>query len=1001
MKKIKSSLLILLLLIGMQSYYAQYCIPTYSSLCSSGDYINNFSFNTIVNNSSGCNGNPNNYIFYSALSTVVNPGNSYSISMQSGPAWGQGFGVWIDYNIDGDFSDPGEFVYSSPGSGTGVFSGMVTIPSWATTGSTRLRVRCAYATVPTATDICTNFFYGETEDYVVIINAPTPMVYNNAETIQITDIVTRGTTHAPVIGIKINTTGSLSPFNLTKIKLNTLGTTSVSDIANAKLWYTGNTPTFSATTQFGSTIAAPSGVMYFTGSQVLTGGPNYFWLTYDVLPTATMGNVIDATCDSLYISAAPFGAVPSPTAPTGSRLIDYCVSGSTTTGGFWEAYISGVQLGTTTLSSGTPNNKYIFYPTPVAPIEINVNTPITINTAFVNWGINYNVGVWIDYNKDGNFAPTEQVFTGSGTSGTPITGNILLPTSASTGNTRMRVVYAYAYGTMPTPLPCGTYDEGETEDYTVNIQPYTNLKAISILAPASTIAFVGYNNPVTVRFSNIGDVAITNPTLSLKSSTAPLVSEVYSGTINPGQTIDYTFTGYYVPTALGPDQLLVWVKGAGDNTPTDDTVKKNLIIKRADLKAEALLSPVPTVVLENDLVTVKFVVRNLSNEALSGFTLRYKVGSAPAVSATYSGTLAANDSIHFTFPTPYLASTVGILPFKIWTDLSADQDRTNDTISTTLRVDRIDMKMAMIINPTASMVPGASVPVKVAIVNVGTRAVNNPQLCYKLNTNAPVVEVATPLGTINPGDSIIYTYTTTLNIGTGPFSLKTYINTPNDVRKFNDTLVLNGNASTSSILIDARAESIVIPTFVTAGTPTNLTIKIRNLGLTAISNVQVSFRESPSGSPVVENFTGTIAPGGSANYTFTASYTPSSNTPTICIRTINPNGNPDANPSNDSTCVQFAPNSLQEGLFGQGNIQIYPNPVLDNLNISLNITESMDINMALIDLKGNTAWQQVYRYGAGTYTENIPVSHLPAGIYLLKLTNGTNIYTHRVMISKE
>jgi hypothetical protein len=1001
MSKIKISFLFLFLFLGMGRYFAQYCTPTYSSLCSSADYIENFSFNTIVNNMSGCNGNPNNYIFYSSLSTTVNPGNSYAISMQSGAFWGQGFGVWIDYNIDGDFADPGEFVYSSPTSGTGVFSGMVTIPGSATTGTTRLRVRCAYATVPTATDICTNFFYGETEDYVVVISSPTPMVYNNAETIQITNIVTRGTTNAPVIGIKVNTTGSLSPFNLTKMKLNTLGTTNVADIANAKLWYTGNTPAFSATTQFGSTIASPSGTMNFTGTQTLTGGPNYFWLTYDVLPGATMGNVIDATCDSLYISATPFGAVPTPTAPAGSRLIDYCVSGSTATGGFWEAYISGVQVGTTTLSSGTFNNKYIFYPTPVAPLEVNVNTPFTINTAYVNFGIDYNVGIWIDYDKDGNFSMTEQAFMGMGVSGTPITGNIMVPITASLGATRMRIVYAFAYGTMPTPMPCGTYDEGETEDYTVNIQPFTNLKAVSLIAPATTTAFIGYNNPVTVKIKNTGAVAVTNPTVALKSASAPLVSETYTGTINAGDSINYTFTGYYVPTVLGPEILKVWVKAVGDNTPIDDTVTKAMVIKRADLKAEVLLNPVPSVVLENDVVPIKFVVRNLSNEALSGFTLRYKVGASPAVSAVYSGTLASMDSIHFTFPTPYLASTVGVLPFKIWTDLSADQDRGNDTIKTTLQVDRVDMKMATIINPVPVMTPGASVPVKVAIVNVGTRAVTNPQLCYQFNGGTPVTEIATPLGTINPGDSVVYTYTTTLNVGSGVFTLKTYINTTNDVIRANDTLTLNGNAATSSVLVDARAESIVTPIFVNAGTPVNLTVKVRNLGLTSLTGVQVSFRELPSGTPITETFTGTISAGGSVNYTFTAPYTPSSNTPTVCIRTLNPNGNPDSNPSNDSTCVQFVPNSITDGLFGQGNIQIYPNPTSDNFNINFSIAQSMDINMALLDMKGNVVWNDAYRYSTGSYTQNISVSHLPAGIYMFKATNGTQIYTHRIVITKE
>jgi hypothetical protein len=64
-----------------------YCTPTYSVPCSSGDYVDNFYFNAIVNNASGCNGNPNNYIYYSNISTTVIPGNTYNMSMQSGSQW--------------------------------------------------------------------------------------------------------------------------------------------------------------------------------------------------------------------------------------------------------------------------------------------------------------------------------------------------------------------------------------------------------------------------------------------------------------------------------------------------------------------------------------------------------------------------------------------------------------------------------------------------------------------------------------------------------------------------------------------------------------------------------------------------------------------------------------------------------------------------------------------------------------------------------------------------
>ena len=148
-----------------------YCTPTYSIACSSGDFIDNFTFNTLSNLASGCNGSPNNYIYYVGTpTTTVNLGSTYPISMQAGASWGQGFGVWIDYNQNGSFADPGEFVYTSGISGTSLFSGNVTIPVTAIPGWTRLRVLCRYATVPGAGDYCVSGTFGECEDYDLYID---------------------------------------------------------------------------------------------------------------------------------------------------------------------------------------------------------------------------------------------------------------------------------------------------------------------------------------------------------------------------------------------------------------------------------------------------------------------------------------------------------------------------------------------------------------------------------------------------------------------------------------------------------------------------------------------------------------------------------------------------------------------------------------------------------------------------------------------------------------
>ena len=158
---------------------AQYCTTgLYSTACSSGDYIDKVVFGSINNVGSGCNGNPDNYIYYSSMSTSVLVGNSYTITLASGSSWSQHFGVWIDFNQDGDFDDAGEFVFyttgSKPPAGSDV-NGTITIPNTAVPGTTRMRVRCTYSSSGfTANQSCTQHTWGECEDYNIVIIPPSP-----------------------------------------------------------------------------------------------------------------------------------------------------------------------------------------------------------------------------------------------------------------------------------------------------------------------------------------------------------------------------------------------------------------------------------------------------------------------------------------------------------------------------------------------------------------------------------------------------------------------------------------------------------------------------------------------------------------------------------------------------------------------------------------------------------------------------------------------------------
>ena len=167
--KIRPILTVCVLVILSNASTGQYCTP--GADCSDGDEIDNFIFNTISNlNTGGSNCNTTSYI-NTGISTTVTIGTKYAIAIQAGAAWPQGFGVWIDYNQDDDFDDVDEFIYASPSAGNNWFNDSVLISSVAIPGSTRLRVRCRYNQTMGATQSCTGFNFGETEDYTVNIVA--------------------------------------------------------------------------------------------------------------------------------------------------------------------------------------------------------------------------------------------------------------------------------------------------------------------------------------------------------------------------------------------------------------------------------------------------------------------------------------------------------------------------------------------------------------------------------------------------------------------------------------------------------------------------------------------------------------------------------------------------------------------------------------------------------------------------------------------------------------
>ena len=167
---------------------ACYCIPPFTIGC---DALNKVAVNTLITDSTDCNGNPNNYILYPTTgnyTTTLGTGDYYAFTIASGLGSGNhSAGVWFDFNADGDFQDPGEFYHISDS--IPELSGDVTIiigiPNSALLGLTRMRVRYVYFNPVTQGSDCNSYSYGETEDYTVNIVLGTSIKENPLNAISI------------------------------------------------------------------------------------------------------------------------------------------------------------------------------------------------------------------------------------------------------------------------------------------------------------------------------------------------------------------------------------------------------------------------------------------------------------------------------------------------------------------------------------------------------------------------------------------------------------------------------------------------------------------------------------------------------------------------------------------------------------------------------------------------------------------------------------------------
>jgi cyanophycinase-like exopeptidase len=220
----------------------------------------------------------------------------------------------------------------------------------------------------------------------------------------------------------------------------------------------GSITNTSATVSWTATAAASYTVRYKTAAAST-------WITLSNTTAAsvsltglTLGTVYNVEIVGNCTSGASAAGTTSFTT-TGGAAVSYCASKGNSSSSEW---VQKVVFGTINNLSNA-NGGYADFTAQSASVTKGVAKTLTLTPGYsatrkLYWK------VYIDYNNNGLFTDSgEEVY--SVFSSATLNPSITVPSSAVTGSVRMRVIVSYNSITSP----CGTYNYGETEDYTLNI----------------------------------------------------------------------------------------------------------------------------------------------------------------------------------------------------------------------------------------------------------------------------------------------------------------------------------------------------------------------------------------------------------------------------------------------------------------------------------------------------------------------------------------------------
>ena len=652
----------------------------------------------------------------------------------------------------------------------------------------------------------------------------------------------------------------------------------------------------------------------------------------------------------------------------------YCASAPASSA---DSRIDKFSLSNVTSPAPTGCTTYTDYTASAAiQLEPGKTYPLTLTLGTCGSDFNKIAKVYVDWNANGTFEPSELVATTPVTTATAtFTPNITVPSTVTVGNvTRLRVVLVET-NDATTIAPCGTYAKGETQDYRVQfIQPAIDAGATVITGSTPSGLCAGSTN-FTVSLKNYGTATLNNipftVTIQAPYGSVTTFNETYTGPLAAGAQADFLLANTFVTAAGATYNVTASTNVPGDLITTDNQATATLVIAA---------TPAPTNTSAFYCINTQNYLLNAT--ATDGGLLWYQnaTDTTPLTAGPSATTSTAPVNNTFYLGINDLNGTVGPATKNVFTGGGYNQFSPSVTVKTkvpvVLQSARLYVGNSGRITFTASDSTGQIVSTTVLNV-VATRTTpvsgaapddpNDPGQVYNLNLILPKAGTYTISAGFEGNSSL---YRNNLGVTGYPFNI-------------GNVFSITGNSASPN--------------------PTSFYYYFYNLhvisyGCSSGARVPVALTTplvTRTGNVLSSNFTtgnqwyfnGAIIPGATGQ-----TYSPVEAGNYQVSVVVNANGCTAISPNFAFALIALHPDNSEIGL------ALFPVPASSKLNVVFTAITSGNLTMQLINSAGQISHQETRTIATGPYSTQLNVAYLPAGVYVLKLTIAGKSYAKRVII---